>query len=114
HPADGVADDLLRTPLELLGERALAQAAGVSGVTVVALLLQLLAGDPDALAVDHDNEVAGVDVRRVGRLPLAAQRVGDARGKAPEGLAVGVDDVPLARDLARLRGVGLLRHDGGR
>jgi hypothetical protein len=68
----------------------------------------LLAGDPDLLRVDDDHEVAGVDVRGVGGLALAAQRVGDARRQPPEGLPLGVHDVPVALDLARLCGIG--RH----
>ena len=73
----------------------------------------------DLLGVHDDDEIAGVDVRRVLRLPLAAQRVGDARGETPEGLALGVDDVP-ARSIRRfafqvfmvLRSGGQLSADG--
>ena len=72
-----------------------AQAARVARVPVVHLVVELLAGDRDLLGVDDDDEVAGVDVRRVLRLVLAAQRVGDARRETPEGLALGVDEVPL-------------------
>src|SRR6202012_2730558 len=68
----------------------------VTAVAPVGLLGELVAGDPDFLRVDDDDEVAGVDVRRVGRLPLAAQRIGDLRGKAAEGLPLGVDDVPVS------------------
>ena len=83
----------------------------IAGVAVVDLLLQLVAGDADALAVDDHDEVAGVDVRRVRRLELAAQRVGDARRETAERLAVGVDHVPAALDLAGLGAIGrLLRH----
>ena len=49
--------------VELLLQRALAQAAGIAGMLVVHLLLELLAGDGDLLRVDHDDEVARVDVR---------------------------------------------------
>jgi hypothetical protein len=65
-------------------------------VAVVALLGALGARDGDLLRVDHDDEVARVDVRGVGRLALAAQRVGDLGRQAPEGLALGVDDEPVA------------------
>ena len=67
-------------------------------------------GHADALAVDDDDEVARVDVRRVLRLELAAQRVGDARREAAERLAVGVDDIPAPLDLAGLCAIGLGGH----
>ena len=74
---------------------------------VVELLVELLAGDRDLLGVDDDHEVAGVHVRRVLRLALAAQRVRDARGETPERLAFGVDEIPALLDLAGLGIPGL-------
>ena len=50
----------------------------------------------DLLGVDDDDEVAGVAVRRVLGLALAAQRVGDLGREAAERLALGIDDVPVA------------------
>src|SRR5262249_41688322 len=61
----------------------------------------------DLVGVHDDDEVAGVDVRGVARLALAAQAIGDLGRQTPEDLALGVDDVPVARDLALLSGVGL-------
>jgi hypothetical protein len=103
HALDRLAKDLRGPALELLGPGPDAQPARVAGVTVVLLLLELVAGDGDLLRVDDDDEVAGVDVRRVLGLPLAAERVGDARGESPEVLALGVDDVPAPFDPARVR-----------
>jgi hypothetical protein len=76
-------------------------------VAVVPLLVELVAGDLDLLGVDDDDEVAGVDVRCVLGLALAAERVGDLGRQAAERLALGVDEIPLARDLSRLGAVGL-------
>ena len=88
------------------------QPSGIAGVAVVELVVELVAGDRDLLRVDDDDEVAGVDVRRELRLALAAQPVGDLGREPAEGLALGVDEVPLARDLARLGAVGLhVRED---
>jgi hypothetical protein len=75
-------------------------------VAVVALLVELVPGHDDLLRVDDDDEVAGVDVRRVLRLVLAAQGVRDAGREPAERLAVGVDDVPAALDLTGLCVVG--------
>ena len=109
HPLDRDAQHLGRAPVELLAQRAAAQAAGIARVAVVPLLVELVARDLDLLRVHDDHEVAGVDVRRVLRLPLAAERVGDLGRETAERLALGVDEIPLARDLSRLGAVGLHR-----
>src|ERR671919_912570 len=89
HPLDRLSQHLGRAGLELLAQGARAKAAGVARVAIVALLLELLAGDGDLLGVHDDDEVAGVDVGRVLRLALAAQSVRDARGETAEVLALG-------------------------
>src|ERR671919_1098614 len=111
HPLDRLAQHLGRPALELLAEGARAEASGVARVAVVALLLELLPGDGDLLGVHDDDEVACVDVRRVLRLALAAQRVRDARGETAEVLALGVHEVPALLDLLRLGGIGLHRTE---
>src|SRR5436190_7626399 len=107
HALHGAAQDFLWAPVELLAQRSAAQPARVAGVPVVALLVQLVPRDLDLLGVHDDDEIAGVDVRRVGRLALAAQRVRDAGRQTPEGLTLGVDDVPLTGDLAGFCAVSL-------
>ena len=56
----------------------LAEAAGVTRVPRVFLVLELAAGDLHLGGVDHDDVVAAVQVRRVGRLVLATQDRGHA------------------------------------
>src|ERR1051326_2810427 len=107
HSLHGLPDHLGRAPLELLTQRAAAEPARVARVPVVALLVELRARHVDLLGVDDDHEVTGVDVGRVLRLALAAQRVGDLGREPPEREARGVDDVPVARDFSRLGVVGL-------
>src|SRR3954454_19959871 len=65
HPLYGLAQHLRRTPLELLAQGPRLQAARVAGVAVVHLLVELVARHGDPLRVDDDDEVTGVDVRRV-------------------------------------------------
>src|SRR5690606_32540681 len=67
-------------------ERLGLQVADVAGEPVVHLVLQLGAGDRNLLRVDHDDVVAGVDVRGVDGLVLAAQAAGELGGEASEGL----------------------------
>ena len=82
-----------------------AQAARVARVAVGLLLGQLGAGQGDLVGVDDDDEVAGVDVGREGRLVLAAQQDRGLGGETAQDDVGRVDDVPLARDLAGLGGV---------
>src|SRR6476646_3406429 len=102
HPLDRLADHLGGTALELFAQRAASQSARVAGVAVIHLLVELVSRHVDLLGIDDDDEVAAVDVRGVLGLALAAERVGDLRRKAPEGLPLGVDEVPTAADVARL------------
>src|SRR5262245_10579207 len=92
---------------ENLPEGALLDAAGKAGVVAEDLVGQLVAGHLHLGGVDDDDVVAAVHVRRVGRLVLAAQAVGDDAGKTAENDAVGIDDIPLLGDLGGLGGVGL-------
>ena len=102
HPLDGAADHVLGLAVEHLLEGPRADPAGVAAVPVVALALQLVAGDGDLLGVDDDDEVADVAVRRVLGLALAAQSIGDLGREPAQGLALGVDDVPVARGGSRV------------
>jgi hypothetical protein len=112
HALDGLPDDLRGPPVELLRERSRPQAARIAGVTVVALLLELVPGHGDLLGIHDDDEVPGVDVRREFGLPLAAERVGNAGRQPAQGLALGVHDVPASLDLMRFRVPGLHRRKG--
>ena len=96
HPLDRLADHLLGSALEHLAEGPRAQPAGVAAVAVVDLVLELVPGHRDLLRIDHDHEVTGVAVRRVLRLALAAQRVGDLGRQAAQRPALGVDQIPVA------------------
>jgi hypothetical protein len=70
---------------------------------VVGLLLdQLAAGQRDLGGVDDDDEVATVNVRREGRLVLAPQEDRGLAGQTAEDDVSGVDDEPLALNLAGL------------
>src|SRR5438552_6357312 len=109
HPLHGDTQHLGGPALELLAKRPAAEPAGIARVAVVPLLVELVARDLDLLGVDDDDEVPGVHVRRVLRLQLAAERVRDLGREAAERLALGVDEVPLARDFSRLGAVGLHR-----
>ena len=114
HAFHGLADHLGRAALELLAQRPRLEATGEAGVPVDHLLVELLPGHVDLLRVDDDDEVTRVDVRRVLRLPLAPQCVRDLGREPSEGLALGVDDVPVTLDLTRLGGIGLHHMKGRR
>src|SRR5699024_7460822 len=77
----------------------LLQAADPARVSTVVLLLQLLAGQNSLVAVDHDHVIAAVHVGSKGNLVLATQQNSSLGSNAAEGLARGVDHIPLALDL---------------
>ena len=85
----------------------LLQAAGISGVSTVVLLLQLLAGEDGLPGVDNDDIVAAVNMGGVIGFQLAAKNIGGESGGLAQGLACRVKDVPLA-------GNGLLGYHGSR
>ena len=55
---------------------------------MIDLLLALAAGEHDLLGIDDDDVVAVIDMRRVGRLVLAAQPHGDDRGEPADDQAL--------------------------
>ena len=75
-------------------------------MAVIGLALGLAASDAQLRGVHDDDVVAGIDVRRVLRLMLAAQPGGDVHGEAPEHLVLGVDDEPALLDFAHFGGIG--------
>src|SRR5699024_11204092 len=74
-------------------------------VAVGALLLQLGAGECDLVRVHDDHEIARIDVRCESRLVLAAEQTCRLRCESTKNDVSGVDDVPLALNIAGLRGV---------
>ena len=74
----------------------LLQAADPAGMSAMELLLQLLAGQDSLIAVDDDDVVTAVNVGGESGLVLAAQDDSSLGSNAAEGLAGGVDHIPLA------------------
>ena len=73
-------------------------AADVPRMMEILLLLGLLAGRSDLARIDDDHEIAGIDVRGIDSLVLAHQKTGSGAGNATEGLAFGIDELPLTCD----------------
>src|ERR1700676_317051 len=73
---------------------------------MIELVVLLVAGDLDLVDIGHDDEITGVYVGGVDRLVLAAQAMRDTARQAPEHLVIGVDDIPIPRNVLRLGGIG--------
>src|SRR5713101_4706913 len=84
----------------------------VARVPEVALLLELLARQRDALRVHDDDAIATVYVRREGRLVLAPQDLRHATGQAAERLPSRVDHEPAALHVLRFQRIRLHRPRG--
>ena len=98
HPFDSFLNDALgKTLLEVL-EGLHLHAARTTGVTAVELLLRLVSADADLVSVHHDDEIAGVEVGRIGGLVLATQYGSHLCGQAAQGLILSVHQIPLAFD----------------
>jgi hypothetical protein len=108
HALDRLLDGEGRLARQQVAVALAPEPAGNARVVVVVLLVELVARELDLGRVDHDDEVAGVDVGRVLGLVLAREHARDAAREAAEGLALGVDHEPLARG-DRLGRLGLVR-----
>src|SRR5690606_25009127 len=107
HALHGLLDDALgEAAFEKLAGGALLDAARIARMPVIDLVAELLAGQLDLLGIDDDHVVAAIAMRRVDRLVLAAQAVGDERGQTAEHHAFSVDQKPLLLDLGRFRRAG--------
>jgi uncharacterized protein YkwD len=74
-------------------------AADEARETHVTLLVFFLSSHAHFLGVDHDDEVASIDVRREDGFLFAAQKSGSFDGNLAKDLVLGVNDPPLALDL---------------
>ena len=83
------------------------QAAGITAVTIVFLAGSLNARDLDLVSVDDYDEVAGVNVRRVGGLVLTLKNVSGLRSDAAQNLVLCVDEKPFALNFVGLCVIGL-------
>jgi hypothetical protein len=111
HPLDRLFEHALgEAALEHLARTDLLDAAGIAGVLVVDLVLQLLAGEPHLARVDDDDMVAAIDMRGEARLVLAAQDIGDDRSEPPDHQTVGIDQMPFLLHLTRLGRLGGLHQ----
>ena len=92
-----------------LAHRPLLDTSGMAGVPIELAVGQLAARQPHLLRIDHDDEIATVDMGRIAPLVLAPQSHGDDRGKPAEHQPVGIDEMPAPGDVGRFQGLGL--HD---
>ena len=88
-----------------------ATTAGIAGVPLVNLLGHLhgefgvlfvgqrFAAESHLFRVEHDHEVAAIDVRRVVRFVLAHQDHRQMRRQSAHKLGIGVNDIPFRRDI---------------
>ena len=109
HATDGVVD-------QVFGLAGLAVAiafqpqTGVPGIPGVVPDVHFLARHGDLFGVQHDHEVATIDVRRVLGPVLAHQDDRDVAGQTPQDFVVSVDDKPIFFDFARLGDVSSLSN----
>ena len=96
HTLDSVFDDAGRKAIEHLTGSRKGRAALIAGVTEVGLVRQLLSRELDFLSIDNDDIIAGIDVRCVDGLVLAAQNLCNLCRKTTDCLILGIYNIPLA------------------
>src|SRR5690625_53130 len=107
HALDRLLDDALRMlAIQNLLGRAVADAAGISRVPVIDLVLALVARQLHLVRIDDDDVIAHVHMRREGRLVLPAEPSCDDRGETAKHDAFRIDDDPFLLDLRRPGRVG--------
>ena len=112
HATNGAFDEQFRVPRAAGASILGFMPAHEAGKTHEAFLFFLLAGEPDFFGVDHNHEIASVDVRSVDRLFFAAKKIGRFHGDLAEHLVVRVNDPPLARHFVGFCGKRL--HQSGK
>ena len=84
----------------------LLEAADITGMMTIELLLQLTAGQNSLRRVDDDDVIPAVNVGGKGGLVLAAQQNGGFFGGTAQGLAGRIDDIPFALHAGLCHGSG--------
>src|SRR5437763_11848935 len=74
--------------------------ADEAGKTHKAFLVLFFTGDSDLIGINHDDEVAGIDMRSKDRLLFSAQKIGCLDRDVTEHLIFGIDQPPFTVDLA--------------
>lgn len=102
HAPDGVLDEKNRAALAEETRCFDLLATDVTGEAGVNLVVFLGAGKNHLVGIDHDHEIAGVDVWGEDHLVLATQQAGSLDGNLAKDLVLSIDHMPLALDVARL------------
>ena len=98
HAAHRIFDDARRVFVDHFLKRCAFDAAGMPGMPPIHFVVCLVAGERNFGGVDDDNIIAGVDMRRIFGLMLAAQPACDLGRQPPEHLILGVNHKPFAFD----------------
>jgi hypothetical protein len=109
HALHAATDRILRLTGQHLAEGLRLDATGIAGVAVQHLTVSLARGHLDLGGIDHYHMVTGVHMRGEDRLVLAAQQAGNFGAQTTKDHALGVDDMPLALNLAGFRGISTHR-----
>src|SRR5579859_1279221 len=107
HTLDGELDGSLGVLGQQLAQMDALQVADIARVLVVPFIGQFRSGDPHIAGIDDHDMIAEVLMRRIIRLVLTLQAVGDLRCEATQSLARGVDDEPVDSSFVGLGKYGI-------
>ena len=108
HSLDGMLHDKGRLAIEHILGRSETLSTGITGVTDVHFVSQLLAREADLVGVDDDDVVTTVHVRREIRFVLATEDKGNAGSETTQHLIGRINNVPFFLDGTAIGGNGLV------
>ena len=101
HAFYGMLNQQFRPPSAPALYRLRLVATNIAGETHVLLLRLFLTGQPYLFSINDDYEIPSVDVWRKYWFCFATQQIGHLDGHPPQGLVIGVNDVPLSFYITR-------------
>ena len=101
HALNGLGQHVRRVFLMKMFCRNRFQSSGVTGMVCISFCAHLVAAQVNLLGIDDDDMIAGIDVRREGRLVFAPQHDCHAGRQASKRFAIGIHDIPFANHFCR-------------
>ncbi len=106
HAFNGLLKNALGEALLQLGEVGFVDTAGKTRVAEILFVLGFITRNLQFFNIDHDDEIAGINVRSELRLVLATQTAGNFGRQTAKHLVRRIDDEPIALYFVRLGGKG--------
>lgn len=106
HTFNGTLDDHFRTTLQQVLSHFFLKTAGITGEVVIDFLLKFVTGELDLISIDHDHEIATVNVGSEIRFVLTTKYGRDFGAHTTYGLIGTIYNVPVTLHGSLVRMLG--------